>query len=285
MKVWASTALVIVAILFATPLVVRAEEPAPTFPNRFMIRAGYGYAFNASSSVTFNGDVTPGAGAVEFETLGGEREDDFWRIDASFHLTPRHAFYFSYYDITRTGRKAITRDITIEDTTFEANSTVNSELDIGLYRLYYNYSFYQSEKLDLALSAGLYVAAVKFKISGELACTGVTECGSGTPLAARSTREAITVPLPSLGLQLNYNILPRLQAQLRFDWLYLEVSGLRGSMTEVYLGAEYRLFKHFAVGAAYDYLNIEAKYKADEKGGWGVQNTWNTVFMYGALYF
>jgi hypothetical protein len=44
-------------------------------------------------------------------------------------------------------------------------------------------------------------------------------------------REQITVPLPSLGVQLNYNILPRLQPQARFDWLYLEVAGLKGSIT------------------------------------------------------
>jgi hypothetical protein len=285
MKVWAITTLLVVGIVSAAPGVVGAEEPAPNFPNRFMIRGGYGYAFASSSSFSFNGDVTDASGAVEFETLGGERDDDFWRIDASFHITPRHSVYFSYYDITRTGRRAITRDITFEDTTFEANSTVNSELDIALYRLYYNYSFYLSDKVDLALSAGLYVAQVQFKISGELTCSGVPECGAGTPLAASGIRESVTVPLPSLGAQLKYYILPRLHVQLRFDWLYLEVAGLKGSMTEVYIGAEYRLFKHFALGAAYDYLDIEAKYKADEKGGWGVQNTWNTVFMYGALYF
>jgi hypothetical protein len=104
-------------------------------------------------------------------------------------------------------------------------------------------------------------------------------------LVARSATEEITVPLPSLGIQGSYRILPRLQAQLRLDWFYLDVAGLRGAMTEVYLGLEFRLFKHFAVGAAYDFLSVDAKFHADEKGGWGVQNIWNTVFMYGALYF
>jgi hypothetical protein len=35
--------------------------------------------------------------------------------------------------------------------------------------------------------------------------------------------------MPSVGVQLNYNILPRLQAQFRFDWLHLEVSDLTGA--------------------------------------------------------
>ncbi|MGH7305466.1 MAG: hypothetical protein ACRELZ_19445 [Candidatus Rokuibacteriota bacterium] len=174
--------------------------------------------------------------------------------------------------------------MTIEDKTFVANATVPSELAIALYRLYYNYSFYQSEKADLALSVGLYIADIRFKISGDLSCSGAA-CAPGTTLAAGSAREKLFVPLPTLGAQFNYNILPRLQAQFRFDWFYLEASDLRGSLAEVYVGLEYRLFKHFALGAAYDHLDAQERYKAGKAGGWGVQNTWNTVFMYGALYF
>jgi hypothetical protein len=41
----------------------------------------------------------------------------------------------------------------------------------------------------------------------------------------------------------------------------LEVSDAKGSMTEVYLGLEYLTFKHFALGAAYDYLSVNADYQ------------------------
>lgn len=292
LKTWIGLWLAIAAIASAAPSAATADElvqeppgaSAPELPNRFMIRGGYGYVFSASTNLTLNGSHTVGTNLDYEFTLGGDREDTFWRIDASFHLTPRHAFFFSYYDVTRTGQRVLARDVTIEDKTFVANATAKSELDIALYRLYYNYSFYLSEKVDLALSAGLYIADIKFKLSGDLSCSG-SGCGPGTTLAATSVREKVFVPMPSLGVQFNYNILPRLQAQTRFDWLYLEASDLRGMLTEVYVGLEYRLFKHFALGAAYDFLNVQARYKANKPGGWGVQNIWNTVFMYGALYF
>lgn len=250
-----------------------------------MVRAGYGFVFGASTTFTFNGPLTEGSGAVEFDTLGGEREDELWRVDAALRLDPRHAFLFSYYDVARTGRRSLSRDVTFEDTTFVANSTVDSKLDITLYRLYYDYSPYLTEKLDLGLSLGVYIATGRFEISGDAACVGVARCGPGTPLAARSAHEEVTVPLPSVGFHGTYRISPRLQAQLRFDWFHVEVAGFRGTMTEVYLGAELRLLRHFAVGAAYDFLSLDAKYRADERGGWGIQNTWNTIFTYGALYF
>jgi hypothetical protein len=37
--------------------------------------------------------------------------------------------------------------------------------------------------------------------------------------------------MPSVRVQLNYNILLRLEAQFCFDWLHLEVSDLTGALT------------------------------------------------------
>jgi hypothetical protein len=285
MSVTLAVVTLVAGILFASPFTAWAEELASELPNRFMIRGAYGFVFQADTVFSFNGSHGIG-GTVDFDqTLGGERSDDFWRIDASFHITPRHALVFSYYDVSRTGERTLDRDVVINDTTFATNSRVDSELDIALYRLYYNYSLYLSEKVDLALSVGLYVGDIKFKISGDLACSGGTTSCVGQTLAASSTDEHITVPLPSLGFQVNYNFLPRLQAQLRFDWFHLQFGDVKGFMTEVYLGAEYRIFKHFALGAAYDFLYISAGVDSSDKGGWNVTNSWNTVFAYAALYF
>jgi hypothetical protein len=285
MSVMLAVMTLVAGILFAGPLVAEAEERASDLPNRFMIRGAYGWVFQADTTFNFNGPHSVG-GDVDFHrNLGGDRSDDFWRIDASFHLTPRHAFVFSYYDVSRKGERTLDRDIVINDETFATNARVDSELDIALYRFYYNYSLYLSEKVDLALSIGFYVGDIRFKISGDLTCTGGTSCGSGSTLTAGSTDEHVTVPLPSLGFQVNYNFLPRLQAQLRFDWFHLQVGDVKGFMTEVYLGAEYRIFKHFALGAAYDFLYVSASYDPADKSGFGVTNSWNTVFAYAALYF
>jgi hypothetical protein len=261
------------------------EAQAEELPNRFMIRGGYGYVFNADTTFNLNGPSGVGAEVDYDVTLGGETDDDFWRIDALFNFTPRHALGFSYYDVTRTGHRVLSRDILIDDVTYAAGATVDSELAIRLYRLFYNYSFYQSEKVDLAVSAGLYLANIKASFEGNLTCrSGGSTCGPGTTTAGGGS-ETVTAPLPSVGIQLKYNIIPRLQLQFRFDWFYLDVSNVKGEMTELYFGGEYRLFKHFAIGAAVDRLSIDVEYKPKNSGGFGVENSWNSVFMYGALYF
>ena len=93
---------------------------------------------------------------------------------------------------------------------------------------------------------------MKFRVSANAACAGGKPCGPGTTIFAATANEDVDV---------------------------------KGSMVEVYAGLEYRLFKHFALGAAYDYLDVHADYQKGKKGGWGVENTWSSVFAYAALYF
>ena len=76
--------------------------------------------------------------------------------------------------------------------------------------------------------------------------------------------EQVTLPLPSVGFLANYNITPKLQFQSRFDFFYLAVNEYTGSMFEIYLGLEYRLHQHFAMGAAYDRLTTELSGSGEE---------------------
>ena len=55
-------------------------------------------------------------------------------------------------------------------------------------------------------------------------------------------------------------------------------------MFEFYAGLEYRLFKHLALGAAYDRLQSDVTFSSDASGT-EIENVWNTAYVYGALYF
>ncbi|MEX5214459.1 MAG: hypothetical protein NW703_09885 [Nitrospiraceae bacterium] len=281
-SVWLS----VLALILLVPDLGRAEgEIQPELPDRFMIRGGYGLVFNADTVFQFNGSSGIGASVDYVDTLGGARDDQFWRIDARYRFNDRHSLAFSYYDVSRDGNQTLNQNITIGDTTYAAGGAIRSSIDIQLYRLIYNYSFYHNDKVELALSPGLYVARIDTFYAGSLVCAGGPSCAGGTTVASSVESEKLTVPLPSIGVLLNYNITPRLQAQLRFDWFYFEVSSAKGSMNEFYAGLEYRLFKHFAVGGAFNRLSIDVDYKPKDTSGWGVRNDWATAFVYGALYF
>ena len=82
-----------------------------------------------------------------------------------------------------------------------------------------------------------------------------------------------------------YKIFPRLTANLRTDYFYVKINDIEGTMAEFYFGLEYRLFKHFAVGAAYDRMMLNVDINSGKNNGWEIDAAWNSGLIYGALYF
>ena len=64
-----------------------------------------------------------------------------------------------------------------------------------------------------------------------------------------------------------------------------ETARFKGSMTEAYFGLEYRQFKHFALGTAFNRLQLDVAANSKKGGGFSFDNDWNTIFFYGSLYF
>jgi hypothetical protein len=133
--------------------------------------------------------------------------------------------------------------------------------------------------VELALSPGLYMANTKFDLTAQ----GNIILPSNQTGTATDVRERLTVPLPSFGFVVNYNVTPRFQIQTRADFFYVRAGNYEGSMFELYAGLEYRLFRHFALGAAYD--RLAADLQDTTTGGFEFDLAYNLVYLYGTLYF
>ena len=105
---------------------------------------------------------------------------------------------------------------------------------------------------------------------------------NGTAGSTTIVNEELTLPLPSIGLVANYNITPKLGFQSRYDFFYLSVGDYSGTMFEFYAGLEYRLFRHFAMGAAYD--RLQAGLRGDGDKGFTVNFSYNLAYVYATLY-
>ncbi|HJR77302.1 MAG TPA: hypothetical protein VJ805_10020 [Nitrospiraceae bacterium] len=271
------------ALILGAPWLVRAEEePAKEkFPDRLMIRGGWAYVFGVNADVTLRGDRTGIGTSVDFsKTLGGDSSTNALRIDTLYRFNERHAVGFSWYRVALGGENTLLdQQIQIGGNTINANATVHSDLDLNLYRLIYNYSFYHSDKAELGLSPGLYMAGTKFDLTAQ----GNIILPNNQPSGSTGVNETLTVPLPSFGLFVNYHITPRFQFQVRADFFYINVSNYEGAMFEYYAGLEYRVLKHFAIGAAYDRLS--AALQDTTRGGFEFDMAYNLAFFYGTLYF
>lgn len=261
----------------------RAEDdPAKKeLPDRFMIRGGWAYVFGVNADVTVRGERTGIGTSVDFgKTLGGDDSTNALRIDALYRFNDRHSIGFSWYRVALGGENTILdQQIQIGDSIISANASIQSDLNLNLYRFLYNYSFYRTDKVELALSPGVYMASTKFGLTAQ----GNITLPNSQPATATGVKEDVTVPLPSFGLLMNYNITSRFQFQTRADFFYFNAASYEGSMFEFYAGLEYRLFKHLAVGAAYDRLSADLQ--DTNHDGWEFDFSYNLAFVYGSLYF
>ncbi len=265
---------VFIAILPGLALAEEGEQEQ--LPGKLMIRGGWAYVFDANTTVAFPGNLTGVGTTIDFaKTLGGDTSTDALRIETLYRFNERHSLGFSWYRIGLAGQKSLSEQIQIEDQTIAIGASVSTSLNLNLYRLLYNYSFYRNEKVELAVSPGLYMANINFMLSAQ---------GTINNVAAASSviEEKLTLPLPSIGGVVNYNITPRLQSQIRGDFFYLHVGDFVGSMFEFYAGLEYRLFKNFALGAAYDRLVVDVQNQSSN--GFNVNLGYNLVYLYGSIY-
>jgi len=262
-------------------MVLAEEATTPEQTDKLMLRGGWAYVFGANANVSIGGPALGvGANVDLTTTLGVNSSTDAFRLDGLYRFNDRHAIGMSYYRVGLSGSKSLNQDILINDQTIAAGGATQTSLSFNTYRLIYNYSFYRNDKVELAVSPGLYMMQTKFSFAGQ----GTIKTGGGTPVAGSSTiiSEQVTLPLPSIGLVANYNITPKLQFQSRYDIFYLTIGDYTGTMFEFYAGLEYRLHKHFAMGAAFD--RLQAGLKGNGEQGFNVNFSYNLAYVYATLY-
>jgi hypothetical protein len=270
-------AVLALGVLCERPSVVCAEEATPSEPtDKLMIRGGWAYVFGATADVSVGGPVLGvGANVDLTKTLGVDNSTDAFRLDGLYRFNDRHAVGLSWYRVGLSGDKSLNQDILINDQTVGAGTSTQTGLNFRIYRLLYNYSFYHNDKVELGVSPGLYMMRTTFNFAAQ----GIINNVPGTSTVVN---EQLTIPLPSIGLIANYNITPKLQFQSRYDFFYLTVGDYTGTMFELYAGLEYRLFKHFAMGAAYDRLTAGLSGSGEQ--GFNVNFGYNLAYVYATLY-
>jgi len=268
-------------LLCVGPAMVLAEEATtPEQTDKLMIRGGWAYVFGANANVSVGGPALGvGANVDLTTTLGVNSSTDALRLDGLYRFNDRHAIGMSYYRVGLSGDKSLNQQILINDQTIGAGAATQTSLSFNTYRLFYNYSFYRNDKVELGVSPGLYMMQTKFNFAAQGTITGP---GGASAVSSTIVNEQLTLPLPSIGLIANYNITPKLQFQSRYDVFYLTIGDYTGTMFEVYAGLEYRLHKHFAMGAAFDRLTAGLKGSGDQ--GFNVNFSYNLAYVYATLY-
>jgi hypothetical protein len=196
-----------------------------------------GFGVNNAAGVTINAE----------ELLGLDSSLTVFRAEAMFRpgASRRHQLDFSYSSYDREASKTISEDIIINDTTIPAGTQIESVFDFDIIRGTYSYAILQDDRMRIALGLGIYAVPVKYGLDYETT-------GGKTVVHGGDT----TLPLPSVALRAEFQLVPKLFLGASLDAMYLEISDFKGSLLDVNVGLEYRPWKHFGFGLGYNAMSV-----------------------------
>jgi len=262
--------------VFAAALLLLAETVATAaeeqFPDRFMFRLGGYTVHNAETIVRLDANNLPIGTYINFQdTLGGDTRSTVVWLDGHYRFTEKSALAFSWYDLRFRGSTVLGQDIVWGGITYPISTPVDSELKFDVYKLSYQYSVYHNDKVELGAGIGLHI----MRTSASINATGINQQQS----------QAVTAPLPVFGLYAKYNFSPRFSAFYSYEAFFINYQDkVRGGLEDFLLGLEYRLFRNFSLGAAYNRFDLNATIRGESTTLY-LQTNWNGGMLYGALYF
>ena len=172
------------------------------------------------------------------ELDGDEMTRIIWEFIKDKLILPYLHIDLKYYDLS-----VQKRDETDDQITIDAGSEVSSSMLYDIVKVGYYWSFHHTDKVELSFGGGLHIS--KFEVDLD-----VKTDSTGNPTTQESRRVAHTVPLPTLGIALNYRINPSLYWFLKAEGFYMKYDDWDGSYSETQLGIEYAIMDNVGIGAA-----------------------------------
>jgi len=249
-----------------------SQQPAVAFPDKYMVRLGSYIVDGANTQFSVTSDIGLGTVVDYSRDLGGEDSDTIPRIDAYYRFNPRHRIDFTAFSIDRAGSRTLAIDppITIGGVDY-SGTTINSDIKYTLYKVGYAYSFYHSSKVELSITAGLNITDYELKFANT---TGTEASTAG-----------VTAPLPMFGLRMGYAITPKWSINYVAESFFIDIDDkLRGALINYELNTEYKLFKHFAIGAGLARIGSNLEVNDDDWNG-SVSDSYRGYTLFGTFYF
>lgn len=274
--------LAIVALSLISPSLLLAQEryddhkPAETF----YLRVG-SFEQNGQNSTIRVDSKKVGLGAIiDLEdNLDIDATVRVFRLDGYYRFNPRHRLDWSYYQTRRTGTsEIINEDLEIGDKVFEIGDTLRTEMDVGIVKLGWAYSFINVQKYEFFIGAGLNLRKTKLKFENRLS-------GNETEEVQEETFDSSsTVPLPTLNAGMRYSFTPKLSLNWRYEVLAMEFGEFKGRMQESYLLLEHSTFEHFGFGGGINSFNFDLEMDNSDFRG-EVETDYLGFLLYAKTYF
>lgn len=185
-----------------------------------------------STNVGFIGSVVSAE-----DDLGLKSHVNQGRIELMFRMRERNKLRVTYYELDRSGQKALNRTIQFGDQTFLVTDIASSSLDWRMFALTYTYELLHFERFEAGLGIGVYL------MQGE---------AQGQVLAKQQRQEISGVaPYPTAALDATWRISRRFALTGRAQYLDATINNFSGAFGDYHFDLQYRWTPNFTLGAGY----------------------------------
>lgn len=192
------------------------------------------------------------------DDLGLDTSKTVARIDGYYWFSRRHRLDYSFFRFARSASKVLERTIDVGDRTFTFSRTIDSDSDVGIFKVAYTFAPIVRERGDFGITAGLYTAsidlAVRDRLSGE-----------------EESRD-FTAPLPVVGFRGRYDLGERISLRGSVELFSLDAGDADGRLSDTTIGADYSFNDRIALGLAYNVVSVDID--AQDTGGFIGQLDW-----------
>lgn len=254
---WAAVWLV--SFMLASP--ARADEPEVSAPpredrgpwKRWAFQLG-GYLSRSDTSVRLGSASAGTALEVDLEkAFGLQTSTTAVRAGAYARVSEnlRHRVALDFYGNRRFATKTIDEEITVGGTTFRVGDTVSATAALDILKASYAYSFFLDDRVDLAVSGGVYTMPFLFRFEG----------------GSRREAQDFTAPLPVVGLQLDFAMTPTVFLRQRLDLFYLSYGDFTGGLGSSTVSVEWFAWPSVGFALGYESLSVSVEARADDYPG------------------
>jgi hypothetical protein len=245
----------------------QAQSASPAqalLDDKFVFSLG---AFVVGSDITarLNGSSTTNPDIDFDETFGKASDATRIRADGLWRITPTHHLRFLYFDNSTSRSRVIDRDIAWGDNTFQAGGLVESETDMKLFELAYEYAFMRRPTYEVSGSIGLHYMDLTQRLSGQATITDAN--GNQTPVQFTSKQNSVPLPLPVIGIRAGWVVAPQVYLEAQGQIFKAEINGIDGRVTDVRATATWMFNPHFGLGLGYNRFATTADVGKDDFDG------------------
>jgi hypothetical protein len=183
----------------------------------------------------------------------GNEDVTRFRLDGVWRFTPRHHLRLMYTDYSLARSSSASGTIVWGDDTIPINATLRGEIGFDIYEAAYEYAFTDSDRYEVAASAGLHYTTFDASLTATFTSPGSNASGTiGGPAS-------IDAPLPVLGVRGLWRLGGAFYLDAQAQYFKLSLDQIDGSLLNYRAALVWQPKRYLGVGVGYDSFEVEAE--------------------------